>query len=168
MANFDLLFNDYKKTIDSFINQYEQLPENPTLKQYLDLRNVYYASKQIKREIKKAMMEDSSLKIHLKDVIEYNFYKIPEFEPIKKFEQVIKLRERRDLAKEVVNNSSKKSAKNAQYITALNAYCEQLGEQELNTKLSEKFPKATARQLPSQEDLSKLVSKVSAEEVNVA
>ena len=155
MGNFDTLFNNYKKHIDTFISLYEQLPDNPSFGQYMNLRNVYYLSRQDKREIKRAMIEDNSLKVHLRDVLEYNFYKIPEFEPIKKFEQVIKFRERRSIAYNVISKNAKKGTKSSQYVSALNSYCADLSEREMATKLSEKFPKETTRPLPPPEELLK-------------
>lgn len=168
MSKFDLLFCNYKKHIDVYIDMYDKLPDNPTLGQYLELRSVYYLSRQAKRDIKKAMEADSSLKVHLKDVLDYKFYKIPEFEPIKQFEHVIKLRDRREVSLNLVVSQTRKTQNNLKYISTLNDYCNRLDELERNTKLSEKFPKATARPLPAQADLIKMYKTSEVADANVA
>lgn len=142
----------YKQALKNFERNYLHFLKLPTLENYIEVKLA-----------KKAYLDcyNNCLKKNMQDVISgivKNRYKCFSFEQIPKFEEVLMLRaERKSASIKIITHlqnyehQAKKMGKKlkCEYSNLLIEFLDKLDHVELNTKVDQKFPKATYVSLPT-------------------
>ena len=157
---FETLFDGYKARIDMFIDRCENLCYNPTFNEYLTLKDAFYEAFEFKREMRQMSKSSEEYRQKFREVLKYKHYLIPEFEPIRVFEQVIKLRQKRMASFNEIVAENENNSKKQKYIYTLQLYCKALDEKEKATKLNQNFPRETKLGIPTMDKImsSKMIS----------
>ena len=157
---FETLFDGYKARIDMFIDRCENLCYNPTFNEYLTLKEAFYEAFEFKREMRQMSKSSEEYRQKFREVLKYKHYLIPEFEPIRVFEQVIKLRQKRMASFNEIVAENENNSKKQKYIYTLELYCKALDEKEKATKLNQNFPRETKLGIPTMDKImsSKMIS----------
>lgn len=150
---FDALFQGYKTRIDMFIDRCEGLCYNPTFEEYLTLKQAFYEAYDFKREMRQMSKGSEEYRQKFREVLKYKHYLIPEFEPIRIFEQVIKLRQKRQASFDEIVAQNENNAKKQKYLLTLQLYCKKLDEKEKATKLNQNFPRETKLGIPTMDKM---------------
>lgn len=153
--DFDTLFEGYKARIDYFIDKCEGLCYNPSFEEYLTLKQAFYEAYDFKKEMRQMSKTDEIFRQKFREVLKYKHYLIPEFEPIRVFEQVIKLRQKRQASYNEIVAENSNNSKKEQYLYTLKMYCKALDKKEMATKLNQNFPRETKLGIPT---LDKMLS----------
>ncbi len=153
--DFDTLFDGYKTRIDYFIDKCENLCYNPSFEEYLTLKQAFFEAYTFKKEMRQMSKTDEIFRQKFREVLKYKHYLIPEFEPIRVFEQVIKLRQKRMATYDEIVQENSNNAKKEKYLYTLNLYCKALDKKEMATKLNQNFPRETKLGIPT---LDKMLS----------
>lgn len=161
--DFETLFNGYKARIDMFIDKCEDLCYNPTFEEYITLKTAFYEAYDFKREMRQMSKTSEEFRQKFREVLKYKHYLIPEFEPIRVFEQVIKLRQKRMASFNEIKAENSNNAKKQKYIYTLELYCKALDQKEKATKLNQNFPRETKLGIPTMDKI--LSSKIMASEL---
>ena len=158
--DFETLFEGYKARIDMFIDKCEDLCYNPTFEEYLILKQAFYEAYEFKREMRQMSKGNEDYRLKFREVLKYKHYLIPEFEPIRVFEQVIKLRQKRLASYNEIIAANENNAKKQKYIYTLDLYCKALDEKEKATKLNQNFPRETKLGIPTMDKIlsSKIIT----------
>lgn len=158
--DFETLFNGYKARIDMFIDRCEGLCYNPTFEEYLTLKQAFYEAYDYKREMRQLSKNSEDFRQKFREVLKYKHYLIPEFEPIRVFEQVIKLRQKRMASFNEIVAENEHNSKKQKYLYTLELYCKALDKKEKATKLNQNFPRETKLGIPTMEKImsSKIIS----------
>ena len=163
--DFDKLFEGYKTRIDYFINECETLCYNPTFKEYVSLKQAFLEAYDLKRQMRQLSRDGDENRQKFREVLKYKHYLIPEFEPIRIFEQVIKQRQKRmDSYNEIMEHAGKTPSEQ-KYVVTVQMYCKALDQKEMATKLNQSFPRETKLGIPSLDKMlsSKIISKATLE-----
>lgn len=142
----------YKKTLQNFERSYINFLNDPILENYIEVKDCQKAFLECKNTClskKEKEVLDGMLKKH------YSCYSFAEIE---KFEEILKIREERDIeTMKLINYVLRYEAEahrlgkktKANYSEILIDYLDKLDEIELNTKVGKRFPKESYEKLPT-------------------